>query len=296
MFFMIRRSRLLISLAAAVAMVGIGAVAAAPASAAGDFALHFTGPAVDSQNYVLTSGSTVLPKDFTFSVDVRWDGTPGYIIAVSRPTLDTPPTAGSGVALGLLNGTPVFALATSGGNRVLFSTNLLTSNVWTTISGSYDGQIVRLFVDGTIIETQDFGSMADVLTPSSSALIVGREFIASTDGNLVQRGFHGDIDNVVLSQGSDPASLTTLERYAFSEGTGSVTADSGSNAFAGTLSVANPPTWVQGAGREPSSESALPNTGNAVDELSFVAVVAMLVSLLGLGVIVRSRRRGAHSS
>lgn len=291
---MMRQPRFLISLVTAIAIAGLGVISTPPAWASGDFALNFTGPMTDSQNFVQTSGSTVLPKNFTFSADVRWDGTPGYTIAVSRPTLDTSPTAGTGVALGLLNGTPVFALATSGGNRVLFSTHLLTSHVWTTISGSYDGQIVRLFVDGTSIEMQDFGSVADVLTPASSALIIGREFIASTDGNLVQRGFHGDIDNVVLSQGTDPESLTTLERYTFSEGTGSVTADSGANGFTGTLSASNPPTWVVGTGPEASNEPVLPNTGRPGTEMAGATAAAVVVALLGLGVVLgrRTRRRG----
>ena len=293
---MMRRARFLISIAVAVAMAGLGAVTSAPANASSDFGLHFTGPAIDSQNYVLTSGSTVLLKNFTFSVDVRWDGTLGYMVAVSRPTLDTVPTAGSGVALGLADGKPLLALATTGGNRVTMSTNAIAPQMWTNLSGSYDGQTATIFVDGASVATYDFGSVADLISPASTALIIGREFIVSQDGDLVQRGFHGDVDNVVLSQGTDPGSLTTLERYTFPEGTGSVTADSGSNAYSGTFSVANPPTWVEGAGRESSSESVLPNTGIDVNGLSSVAVGAVLVSLLGLGVIVRARRRGAHSS
>lgn len=243
---MMRRSRFWLAIVAALSVFGASIIAVTPAWATGNYALRFSGPATPNKNFVTTSGSQFLGKNFTVAADVRWDGTAGYIVAVSRPTQDTSGSGQTGFALGLADGKPFLALAT-GSNRLGLANTTLTPNVWYSISGSYDGQTIRVYVDGTLDGTQSYGSVANVLNPTSTALIIGREFVSSSDQYLVQRGFHGDIDNVLYSSGTDPAALTTLARYTFSEGSGTLTADSGPSGLTGTLSTNVTPTWVQGA-------------------------------------------------
>ena len=244
-----RTSRLLLALVATIGVLVASLGLSAPAWAAGNFALHFTGPSTPNQNYVSTNAASYWATGFMFSADVRWDGTAGYLVAVSRPTVDSAASSGTGIALGVNDGKPFFALATSVGNRLGGGTSntTLTPNVWYTISGSYDGQNVKVFIDGTLDATQSYGSVGNLLTSAGAKLIIGREFVNSADVYLRQRGFHGDIDNVIYGTGTTPATLVPMMRYKFSEGAGTTTADLGPRGYAGTLSNTNPPTWVQGS-------------------------------------------------
>ena len=221
-----------------------------PAWAAGNFALRFSGPNVGGQNYVSTATSPTITSDFTLSVDVRWDGTMGYGVAASRPISDVATTLGSmtGVAIGLADGKPVLALkaGAAGENRVLAGATALTAGRWYTVSATYDGTTIKVFIDGVQDGSQTYATDVD-LSLAQNKWVFGREFALSTNSDLKARGFHGDIDNFVISSGVYPASLTTLANYTFSEGAGTTTADATAGGRTGTLSTNNPPTWVQGS-------------------------------------------------
>lgn len=243
------RFRSLLAVAVTAGILGSSLVVATPAWAAGNYALHFSGSTPANQNYVSTTAASYWATNFMFSADVRWDGTAGYLVAVSRPTIDNAGGSQTGIALGVNDGKPFFALATSAGNRMGGGTSntTLTPNVWYTIAGSYDGQNVRVFIDGVLDTTQTYGSLGNLLGAAGAKLNIGREFINTPDPDLAARGFHGDIDNVIYGIGTTPATLSPMMRYKFSEGTGTTTADLGPRGYRGTLSASNPPTWVQGS-------------------------------------------------
>jgi uncharacterized repeat protein (TIGR02543 family)/LPXTG-motif cell wall-anchored protein len=244
-----RSWRLLTSLVASLAIVASTLVATTPAWAIGNYALHFSGQSTPGSSYVGTGRAFFLNKNFTFSADVRWDGTLGYTGVVSRPSVDTSGNSGSGVVLGVSDGKPYMAAVTGLGARFAFSNTTLTPNVWYTIAGSYDGSTMNVYIDGALDTTNPYSPSANVLSPSitSRQLVIGREFAMTEDPDLAQRGFHGDIDNVAFMSGADPATASVITKYTFSEGEGSTTADSGQYGFTGTLSTTNSPTWVQGS-------------------------------------------------
>ena len=242
--------RRITAVAVAVAVLASGLLLAAPAApawAAGNFALRFTGDTAVDANVVTTTSSPVLTNSFTVSADVRWDGTSGYRAVMSMPNADNGGAASSGLAMGLNDGAPFLALKDASlVGRVLFAPAPLAIGQWFTVTGTYDGQVSNLFVDGVLVATQDFGSFGN-LAPTIGTILIGREFAKSTDVNLNARGFHGDIDNLSISSGLYPASLTALASYDFSEGAGLSAADSSPSSYTGTLSAASTPEWVQGS-------------------------------------------------
>lgn len=245
-----RAHRRITTAVVAVAVLASGLLLAAPATpawAAGNFALRFNGdPTVDA-NVVATTSSPVLTNSFTVSADVRWDGTSGYRAVMSMPNADNAGSASTGLAMGLNDGAPFFALKDSSlTGRVVVAPTPLAIGQWFTVTGTYDGQVTEIFVDGVLVATQDFGSFGD-LAPSNGTILVGREFAKSTDPSLNARGFHGDIDNLAISSGLFPAALTTLASYSFSEGVGLTAADDGPSGYTGTLSAVSTPVWVQGS-------------------------------------------------
>jgi uncharacterized repeat protein (TIGR02543 family)/LPXTG-motif cell wall-anchored protein len=223
---------------------------ASPAWAAGNYALNFTGPGVGGQNYVTTATSPTITKDFTLSVDVRWDGTLGYILAASRPFSDAPNTSGSmtGICIGLADGKPVLGLKAGGGgeNRTVVGATALTAGRWYTLTATYAGTTLKVFIDGVENGSGTYATDLD-LSLGQTKWVFGREFANSTNPDLKVRGFHGDVDNFVISSGLYPAALTTLAQYTFSEGSGATTADSTAGGRTGVFSASNPPTWVQGS-------------------------------------------------
>jgi hypothetical protein len=243
------RGRIATAIVAA-AVVASGLLLSAPATpawAAGNFALRFSGDTAVDANVVTTASAPVLTSSFTVSADMRWDGTSGYRVAVSMPNIDNAFSSSTGLALGLNDGAPFFALKdTSLTGRVLVAPTPLAIGQWFRVTGTYDGQVIDIYVDGVLVATQDFGSALD-LTTTTGSILIGREFAKSTDPDLNARGFHGDVDNLVISSGLYPAALTTIASYAFSEGSGLSTADAGPSSYTGTLSSGSTPEWVQGS-------------------------------------------------
>jgi hypothetical protein len=230
--------------------LGLSAPALAAGTAVDNWALHFDGPGTSGRNYVSTDTSPALTSNFTLSADVRWDGTTGYTIAVSRPFEDSSANSQTGIVLGVVDGKPAFGLKAGpeGENRLIVSPSMLTANQWSTLIGVYTGTTLTLFVDGNKEISQTYGKNLDIYS-GQTRWVLGREFAYSDHPDLVGRGFHGDIDNVAISAGVYPAPLTTLVRYTLSEGSGLTTADSTAGGRTGTLSTADTPTWVTGSDR-----------------------------------------------
>lgn len=266
--------RIFIALVAA-AVLGSGLVVASPAWAAGNFALRFNGDTSPQTNMVSTTSSPTLTNNFTVSADLRWDGTAGYLAAMSMPSTDIAVGSQTGLAMGLADGAPFLAMKDAAlVNRVVFAPTVLESGQWYTVTATYDGQISRIYIDGVLAVTQDFGSIAD-LTSTNGTILIGREFSLSTDSNLNSRGFHGDIDNLAISSGLYPAALTSLASYSFPEGAGLSTADAGPSTFTGTLSAAVTPEWVQGSDAialtyQSTATGAVPVTSNVRPYTPFV--------------------------
>ena len=240
-------------LTAVLAVVGVllstlvAGLTTTPAWAAGNFALRFTGPSVAGSNMVMTTGGPTLTTNFTLGADVRWDGTAGYLGIVSRPTTDSAGGSVTGYALVLADGRPTLAMKTVAGNRVFDAPFTLVAGRWYTLRATYSGATINIYVDGTLVGTTTYGSSSGVSAPNSTNLVIGREFNLSTDQYLIQRGFHGDIDNVVVGTGLYPGAITNLASFSFSEGSGTTTLGTGPGDMTGTLSATTTPTWVQGS-------------------------------------------------
>ncbi|MFM2384704.1 MAG: hypothetical protein RL166_578 [Actinomycetota bacterium] len=218
------------------------------ASAAGNFALRFNGQSVVGSGMSQSATAPTLTKNFTISADVRWDGTGDYVGLVSRPSSDGN-AAQTGYCLCMAQGKPALAMRMAGNaaNRVFFSNTTLPVNRWATVKATYDGQVIRIYIDGTLTDTStSFGVSTDAYA-SDQPLYLGREFNTSTNQFYVSRAFHGELDNVEISNGLYPASLTSLLKYTFSEGTGTTTYDSGPSGMTSNFGTTNPPTWVQGS-------------------------------------------------
>ena len=279
-------------IAAAVLASGLLLAApAAPAWAAGNFALRFNGDTAVDANVVTTTSSPVLTSNFTVSADLRWDGTAGYLAAVSMPNADNALASSSGMALGVSEGAPFLALKDASlVGRVVIAPMPLAIGQWFTVTATYDGQVTDIYVDGVLVATQDFGSIAG-LAPTNGTILIGREFLKSTDINLNSRGFHGDVDNLAISSGLYPAALTALASYTFSEGAGLSTADDSPSSYTGTLSAVTTPEWVQGSDPIAPTSDALPATGT--DESAAWRSLLFAVALLGMGcgLVLAARRR-----
>lgn len=78
---------------------------------------------------------------------------------------------------------------TAGGLRQVAQSSLFNHSTWTHIATSYDGQVGRIYVNGTQVVSNDFGSSANV---SSSTGDMG---IGGSDG-ATTRQFKGKIDNL----------------------------------------------------------------------------------------------------
>jgi uncharacterized repeat protein (TIGR02543 family) len=224
------------------------ALVSSVASASGNFALRFNGQSVVGSGMSRSATAPTLTKNFTISADVRWDGTGDYVGLVSRPTSDGG-VAQTGYCLCMGQGKPALAMRMAGGvaNRVFFSNTTLPVDRWATVKATYDGQVIRIYIDGTLTDTStSFGAVAEV-SASDQPLYLGREFNTATNQYYVARAFHGELDNVEISNGLYPASLTSLTRYTFSEGAGTTTYDSGPSGMTSNFGTTNPPTWVQGS-------------------------------------------------
>jgi uncharacterized repeat protein (TIGR02543 family) len=228
-------------------------VHALPASTPGNWALNFNGTSTPQEGVTRSAQTVNITKNFTISADIRWAGTGNdYQGVVSRPATETPSVGATGYCLCISGGKPALAMTMSNfSQRAYFGTTNLPVNKWVTVAATYDGQVIRIYMDGVLTDTSpSFGAVADVLS-SSNRLVIGREFANTSAAFLRDRAFHGDVDNVEISSGLFPAATTTLVKYTFSEGAGQTTFDSGPSGNTSTFArpSSRPPTWVQGSDR-----------------------------------------------
>jgi LPXTG-motif cell wall-anchored protein len=222
-------------------------ITSAPAMAAGNYALHFTGGSGPDESKVLVFNGPALTKNFTISADIRWDGTMGYQGIISKATSDST-NAQTGYCLCLADGQPTLAMKDSTlTNRVFMAPTVLSANVWHTIMATYDGEFITVYVDGTLVGTStSFGANLPV-HQSGEPVVFGREFMVATSPDLASRSFHGDLDNARTYDGVYPAALSPVMNYTFSEGTGKRIVDEGPLGSASWLSDNVTPQWVQGS-------------------------------------------------
>lgn len=90
--------------------------------------------------------------------------------------------------------TPLFELSLSGTGDIVFAleTNQVrktgyTTATWVHVAGTYDGSMMRLYVDGIL---SDSTSIADALIQDTSTLLIG------TRTNQASNTFHGAIDEI----------------------------------------------------------------------------------------------------
>jgi hypothetical protein len=167
-----------------------------------------------------------------------------------------------------------------GGYKVLFefrgngrwrsvTSGQLAFNQWTHVAGTYNGSVMRLFVNGVLVSSLNTTGAID---QSSHALRIG-----SADAK--DDFFGGRIDEVRVSNvvryttGFTPATTpfatdaNTRGLWHFSEGSGTTTADSSGNGNTGTL--INGPVRV--------ADSPLTPAGAAAGTVEQVAVAASLI-------------------
>ncbi len=141
---------------------------------------------------------------------------------------------------------PQFALTVNGGTRKLNATSTLTANTWYHLAATYDGAVMRLYINGVLD-----GSLTIAGTAVANAgFAVGRNYANS-------RALDGSIDEVrvwkraltaaeILANPCDvPANSPALEGYwKFNEATGAVTQDLTGNGHLGTLIGMGPTDWT----------------------------------------------------
>lgn len=124
------------------------------------------------------------------------------------------------------------------------SSGPLALDKWYHLAGTYDGNTMRLFVDGAAVAAKAVGGNID---QSGSALFIGS---ADGAGDI----FNGIVDEVRLSntvrysgaftrpQGPWTPDAATVGLWHLNEGGGSTTADASGNGYTGTLVAA--PAWA----------------------------------------------------
>jgi hypothetical protein len=256
---------------ALVAIAAAGTMFAAAPAYASDHALQFSGASpgndvvVQDPNQLLELGG-----GFSISATIRWDGTNGYQGIVSKPRMDYSGD-GTGYALVISDGAPCVAeIGAYGSNRVTCGAPV-TPGQWSHVTGSYDGQVETITVDG-VTNSQDYGwydpAAEDINTGDPTNLVIGHEF----DSDYLDRGFHGAIAEVSVS--AYPGG-PVVASYGFDEGSGATVHDSSGNALDGTLSSDNTPQWVGGPIRDTTTSlSSSPNPAYAGQTVTVTANVS----------------------
>ena len=145
------------------------------------------------------SASINFINNFSFEAWVKWDGSPGYRIAVSKPGRDNGVQNGTSSALGVYNGVPIFAnVTTSGFANTAFTGSTIAPGVFHHLVGTFNNGVARIYVNGAFMSSGSGGgaTLLDAGTPA--ALNIGREF--ATLAGLSDRGFPGVIDEVAVYQ------------------------------------------------------------------------------------------------
>jgi hypothetical protein len=75
------------------------------------------------------------------------------------------------LAMAYGNGTLVFGVLTTAGSFRVFAYSSLAANVWTHVAGTYDGASLRLYMDGTLINS---ASASGTIVPGTRDLWLGR--------------------------------------------------------------------------------------------------------------------------
>jgi hypothetical protein len=100
--------------------------------------------------------------------------------------------------------------STSGGLRQVSVGSAFTHSTWTHIATSYDGQVGKIYVNGSLVSTNDFGS---VLNPSTGTVIL------TIGGNSdINRQFNGKIGQIRLYWDKVLTADEVLNNFAASRG------------------------------------------------------------------------------
>lgn len=142
-----------------------------------------------------------------------------------------------------------FAVRTSSGGRWLTSATTPIENVWYYVVGTYDGESLKIYVNGSLENSISYSG--DILQ-SSSPLLIGRH---SNTG----RNFNGIIDEVALYNrtlsaneimdqylqtiSQESQNDTLIAHWKFNEAKGSIANDSSENGNHGTINTA---LWKMG--------------------------------------------------
>ncbi len=192
-------------------------------------AAHFDGTLDSTGDYVFVPDNALLDLNvMTVEAWVNWDGATDPATIVSRPRTDSG-SPGSGYVLRVAGGVPTFGF-NNGSNYNAAGATPVAAGMWTHIAGTFDGQVINVYLDGVLDGTTDIGS-AQTLLDSTAGLLIGREFVTG----LYNRGFSGVIDEARVwdhvrteqeIQGAQNVTLTGSEPglvgyWSFSDGTAS---------------------------------------------------------------------------
>ncbi len=206
--------------------------AAAPPAAAADLDVA---TAVTLESWIRPAADSLRPS--------------GFVMLVSHHDHNS----SSGYALGIANKALELRIYGSGAPSFLRSTVALRQDVWQHVAGSFDGQRLRVFIDGVRYGEADVGSQT--INPCACELRVGNA--ATTVGYF----FYGDIDEVRVSRTArytsnfsrpdapPAADGDAIVVWHFDEGTGQSTADA-TGLRQGRLGAepgpdVRDPTWIE---------------------------------------------------
>jgi PKD repeat protein len=121
----------------------------------------------------------------------------GYNVIMAKPTQDDMANNISNIALVLSKqaDNKYYLFSSSGTRSLLDNSTPIELDKWTHVAVTYDGQIQRIYVNGKMVNSNDWGSKLFGL-PSTTPFYIGCEFANTTNPDLLNRKFSGLMDEV----------------------------------------------------------------------------------------------------
>jgi hypothetical protein len=202
----------------------------------GNPALQFDGAPDNSASYVEVPDAASLSWGSSLGVGIhfKWDGGMGYRVLVSKPAADAPDQSDTGWEVALSDGFFCLTLNTTAGIRAACTDAPAPVNAWASVYAGYNGA-QAIFRASFATLTVAFGGSAGLVNGTTS-LVIGRQFVSSTDPVLASHAFGGAIDGITLY----PTAGNTFQfigwrnqcqhnagmaNWDFSEGSGATTTD-----------------------------------------------------------------------
>ncbi|MFT5124497.1 MAG: hypothetical protein ACI9TH_000553 [Kiritimatiellia bacterium] len=144
-------------------------------------------------------------SDYAKATLTAWVKVDGGNTSVSRGVISLPrASGGTGFRIGVMTRQPNVEFLGGSANLALFGADL-TLNEWHFIAGTMDGQVVKLYLDGVCVASNEFQAAQKVSTTESAW--IGKEFPSRRN----DRFFVGEMDEVrIFNKGLSSAEIAMI--------------------------------------------------------------------------------------